>query len=102
MGLILFLNESIRKVVSGSFYQEDFGVSLKCLFFTYSLLLLQKLFLVGDWICGILFCNMYLTHKQLLSNVGSGTVVLKHQSISTYSVDKILIVLDQIHTNILH
>ena len=42
------------------------------------------------------------THGCLLSAGATDAVVLKHQVISTHSADKILIVLDQFHTKILH
>ena len=50
----------------------------------------------------------YLTPKQLethgcvISNVATGALVLKQETISAHSADKIIIVLDQFHTEILH
>ena len=49
-----------------------------------------------------------LTHKQLkthwcvLSTVATDTLVLRHQAISIHSADQVFIVLDQLHTKILH
>ena len=49
-----------------------------------------------------------LTHKQLemyeciFSTVATAALVLKHQATNSHSADKELIVLDQIHAEILH
>ena len=59
---------------------------------------------------GILFniLVLTLTLKQLetygcaLSTLATDTLVLKHQAISNHSVDKIFILLDKVHTKILH
>ena len=41
-------------------------------------------------------------HACLFSNVATDAMVLKHQAIRTHSADKISIVLDKFHTEILH
>ena len=38
----------------------------------------------------------------IISTVATAALVLKHQAISSYSADKIFIVMDQFHTKILH
>ena len=40
------------------------------------------------------------THECVFSNVATGALVLKHQTISTHSADEIIFVLEQFHTEI--
>ena len=42
------------------------------------------------------------THGFLLNYAATDALVLKHQAINTHSADKIIIVLDQFHTEILY
>ena len=70
--------------------------------------------ILRQW-CGLNVCKIllrsdqsFLTHKQLetngyiLSTVATAALVLKHQSISSYSADNVFIVLDHIHTKMCH